>query len=97
MTRQGDAAQEDRLSKRNAALIRAVEFELVNSLQAAGAVLLGFSLRYEEWECLITLRAVVGEEKRICFVGSDTIANALVKCVRDCKANKLHWKEDKYR
>lgn len=97
MTRQADLVQEDRTVRRNQAVIRALEFELVGSLEACGCTLLGFSVKIEDWECLITLRAVVGEERMVAFVGSDSLSNCLVKCVMSAQRDKLVWKEDKYR
>lgn len=96
MSRQLDQVQEDRIVRRNKQVIKAVEFELVGSIQAAGSELTGFSVRYAYGEVLMTLRSEVGDDHMVCFVVSDCLSNCLVKAVRDAHADRLQWRADKY-
>lgn len=97
MSRQLDAAHEDRVSRRHEALVRALEFELDKVLSATGKKLLGFSMRIQEWDCLMTLRAEEAGEQRVAFVGAEDVVGAITKAVRVARAGKLKWKEDKWR
>lgn len=97
MTRQLEAIGEQRQAKRHALLVRALEFELSGALQASGATLLGFSVKIEEWECLMTLRAYRDDSMQIAFVGSDDVINCINKAVRAAKSGKIVWREDKWR
>jgi hypothetical protein len=96
MSRQLEAASEGRDDRSRQALVRAIEYELDDSLRAAGALMTGFSVRYEEYETLITLRAIVEGSPQICFVGAETMKGAILKCVREAKAGKLRWRSDKF-
>jgi hypothetical protein len=97
MSRQLDQKVEERVDRRNKAVIRALEFELAGSLETTGITLLGLSMRWDAWDCLITLRADINGEMSVAFVGSDTPINAIVKCVRDTQRMGLKWKADKYK
>lgn len=96
MTRHLDANEEERQVKRDKAVLRALHFGLVNAVQQNGTELLGFSVRLDEWDTLITLRAVEDGVRKVAFVGADTLPNAIIKVVREGKRDKLVWREDKW-
>lgn len=96
MSRQLEAAREGRAERGRKALVRAIEYELDDSLRASGALMTGFSVRYEEYETLITLRAILDGTPSICFIGAETIKGAILKCVREAKQGKLKWRPDKF-
>lgn len=89
-------SQQERELRRAVALSKALDFELAGSLEAAGTMLLGFSAKWDGWDCLITLRAVQGADRVVAFVGSDSLPNCLLKCVRDAQNDCLRWKKDGY-
>lgn len=97
MSRQLEAVGEQRQAKRHALLIRALEFELSGALQQSGALLQGFSVKIEEWECLMTLRAFREDTNQIAFIGSDDVINCINKAVRAAKSDKIMWRPDKWR
>jgi hypothetical protein len=97
MSRQLDVVAEERVIKRNEQLIRAVEFELSGVIEVQGMSLLGFSIKIEPWECLMTLRVLREDNHLVGFVGSDTVANCIVKSVAMVRRDKVVWREDKYR
>lgn len=78
------------------AVYRALEFELAGSVEAGGSILIGLSAKMSAWDCLLTLRAVQGGDKVVCFVGSDSLANCFLKAVRDAQQDMLRWKPDQY-
>ena len=97
MSRQLEAAQEARVDKRNNQLVRALEYELSGVLEIQRMTLLGFSLKIESYECLMTLRVVSGDSYMVGFVGSDTAANCIVKAVSAVRNGKVPFQADKYR
>lgn len=96
MSRQLEQIVEERTARRNLALIKAVEFELVGSVEAAGTALTGFSVRLSEFSCLITLRGVRDGVLVVAFVGSDDLGSCMLKCVREARMDKLTWQKDKF-
>lgn len=96
MTRHLDAQVEERQAKQDLALLKAVHFELQGTVAHNGYELLGFSVRLDEWETLITLRAMGEGERLVAFVGAETLAMAFTKAVREGKRDKLVWRVDKW-
>ena len=94
MTRQSDLKNEDRQAKRDRALVRALDFELVRSLSRSDITLLGFSAKFDQYQCLITLRALVDDLLQVSFVSSETIPSAIRKCVTKANNDTLKWKRD---
>lgn len=97
MSRQLEMLAEERTTKRHKALVKAVEFEMVGSLAAAGATMTGFSVRLDEYECLLTVRAVIDEKASVAFIGAEDLVGAILKLVKAAQRDKLVWREDKYR
>lgn len=96
MSRQLDQVQEDRRVRRDKAVLRALDFELVGTFDAQGITLTGLSARWNEYDCLVTLKGVVDGEKQVAFVGSDCLTNCLVKVVTDARNDRVRWRQDKY-
>lgn len=96
MSRQLEQGGEDRQKRQDSALVRAIQFELQGTVAHNGYELLGFSVRLDEWETLITLRAMTDGGRVVAFVGGETLAGAIVKAVREGKRDKLKWRPDKW-
>lgn len=96
MSRQLDQKSEEREEERRKALVRALEFGLVDALENHNILLLGFSFKYDLFNCLMTIKAVVKNVTCVAFVGSDTIINCIVKADREAHQGRLHWRPDKY-
>lgn len=96
MSRQLDEAGEEREKSRRLALIKALEYGLVRALENQGAMLRGFAIRYEEFNCLMTLRADINGIRHVSFIGSDTMMNCLIKADVTAAQNRLKWQPDKY-
>lgn len=96
MTSQADLKREERATRRRKALENALDYGLPGSIEAQGLVFMGFTVRWDSEDTLIVLKAIAGNEARVAFVGSDTLANCLLKCVRDAQNDRLRWQPDKY-
>jgi hypothetical protein len=96
MTRQLEQSQEDTLRRRYQRLGRAVDGELDDALQADGYELLGFSCKLSGGDCLVTLRLENGVGRFIAFVGSSSLAEALIKATREAKSGGLDYRADRY-
>lgn len=77
-------------------LIAAVEFELSGSIAHAGGVLVGFSVKFSEVDCLLTLRADMPAGRRIAFVGGATLADCFRRAVNEAYQDKLSWQVGKW-
>lgn len=96
MSRQGDAAAEEADAKKREKLIEALSFGIHDALEYYGAELRGLSIKYDEFNVLVTVRAERGGIGAVSFVGSDTIPNALVKLYSEASRDALVWKPDRY-
>lgn len=96
MSRQLDVKKELREVKRRDQLVRVLDFALVGALQAQGIELLGLSLKYDAFNCLLTIRSSIAGVGSVCFVGSDSIINCFLKAESDATRGALKWKADKY-
>lgn len=96
MTRQLEAVREDRQARRDRALIRALEYGLVDAVQHTGAVLSGFSVKIQPGDCLLMLKAVLAGRKQIAFVGAESLTEVLLKACRQGGRDKLQWRDDKF-
>lgn len=96
MTRHLDVKHEVREAAKRDALVRALEFGLVGALSTQGIELVGLSIKYDAFNCLLTLKADVAGVRSVCFVGSDTIVNVLLKADSMASNEVLKWKQDQY-
>lgn len=96
MTRQLEQKQEQRDTARRDALVRTLEFGLVGALEGQGMTFLGFNMKYQDFSCLLTLKAIVEDTHSVSFVGSDTMVNCLLKAELEARHHRLRWKADKY-
>lgn len=96
MSRQLEAQREIQQSKRDRALVQAIEYELVDAVASAGAILDGFSVRLGGNDVLVTLRGELAGRRQVCFVGGESLSDSLRKVVREAKQDKLVWRADKF-
>jgi hypothetical protein len=96
MSRQADLKQEVRETAKRDALVRALEFGIAGALEYQGAELLGFSIRYDSFNCLMTIKAIVDGVHSVAFVGSDTMMNCILKADSEARRHSLHFRQDKY-
>ncbi|GAH44249.1 unnamed protein product [marine sediment metagenome] len=63
----------------------------------AGGVLLGFAFKDRGHDTLMVLKADMGGESQVAFVGAEDLGSLFIKAVKLANAGKLVWKEDAYR
>lgn len=96
MTRQTDIQAEVRETNRRDALVKALEYGFVGALENQGIELLGISIKYDAFSCLMTIRAERAGKGTCCFVGSDSIINCFLKAESDALRGALNWGPDKF-
>lgn len=96
MPNQLEMFQAEKARRREDALIRAMEYELNDSIGQSGVELLGFSVRLKDSECLLTIRGNNGDGCQVSFVGAVDMIECVLKAVRDANSGRLIWREDKY-
>lgn len=96
MSRQLDTEVEQRETARREELVKALDFGIVGALQAQGIELLGFSFKYDAFNCLMTIKADIAGVRSVCFVGSDSIINCILKAQSEGRRATLRWREDRY-
>lgn len=96
MTRQLEVQQEQREQLRRDTLVRALEFGIVGALANQGFTMRGLAIKYNELDCLLTLKAERDDKVYVSFVGSDSMINCLLKAERQALGNVLRWRRDKY-
>lgn len=97
MTRRLDLEKEKRDTFRRTALVKALEFGIVGALENQGIELLGFAFKFDAFNCLMTIKAVIGGDSQVCFIGSDTMMNCILKAQVEASNNTLRWRADKYK
>lgn len=88
---------EAQFTKQKRAVFLAVFGGLASGVQRAGGELTGFSVKFNEHDTFMTLRADFPAGGMVAFVGSDDLAGCLVKAHREAKSDALRWKDDKWR
>lgn len=96
MTRQLEQETELREAAKRVALVRALDFGIVGALQAQGIELLGWAIKYDAFNCLLTIKAEIAGDRKVAFVGSDTIINCILKTESEALRGGLQWRADKY-
>lgn len=96
MARQLDKVREEKQARQDKAVLIAVEYGLEDAVQASKRHLKGFSAKYTGDGWLLTLRASLGEEDEVAFVGGATLGGALTKAVREIGQDMVSWREDKW-
>ncbi len=96
MTRHLDVKHEEREAARVHSLYRALEFGIVGALEGQGIELLGLALKFNAFDCLLTVKAEVAGVRSVCFIGSDSIMNCFIKLESAALRHDLKWRADKY-
>lgn len=96
MSRQLEQQWEERTEREHQAVLQAVYGGMAGAVQSSGGELVGFSVKLNQGDCLITLRAVFDSGPCIAFVGSEDLPAAMRKVVRELYRDRLGWREDRY-
>lgn len=96
MSRQLDLKREERETAKRDALVKALDYSFQGALESQGIELRGWAIKYDAFNCLMSIRADIAGERMIAFVGSDTIINCILKADSGARRNDLSWRKDKY-
>lgn len=96
MDNQMEVIEAKRRDRRRKEIRVSIEYGLVGAVEALGGTLRGFSVRMDEYEVLMTIRATFEGKGMIGFVGAEDLGACLVKAVRELRNNKVTWRADKY-
>lgn len=69
---------------------------LEDAVERSGGHLVGMSVKFNNHDCLLTLRAVMPAGRMVAFVGAETLAGGLLKAYSDGNNDKLRWRKDRY-
>ncbi len=97
MTRQLEQEQEDRAARRRSLLVTAVSGGLERAVGRAGGELRGISLKLNEYEVLMTLRAEFPSGAMVGFVGGEDMEVCFIKAMKQAGSDNVKWRQDKWR
>lgn len=84
------------LEKQKEALLISIYGGLMNSVSRSGGELTGLSIRFNDEEVLMVIKAQFPGKRMVSFVGSHSLAECFVKGTRDAGSDDLRWKVDRY-
>lgn len=96
MTRHTESLVEEKQARRIRAAGESITYQLEGHLQRAGVVLKGLSLRTDETETLMVLRATVDGNEMVAFIGSGDLAGCFIKAAVQAKDSKVSWVPDRF-
>lgn len=82
--------------RRRVHVTRLCDGGLLDDVERAGGELLGMSVRWRGYDCLVTLRARFPAGSMVAFVGGETLGGCLVKAAREARGDALKWRVDRY-
>lgn len=96
MSRQLDLVREERETRRRDAVIAALEFGIQGALENQGIRPRGFSIAWNEYDCLLVLKGEWGGKWQVAFVGGGSAIECVLNCLTAAQHDRLRWKEDRY-
>lgn len=96
MSRQADIQHEERETKRDDALIKAMKYSLAGALEFHGMELLGFAIKYEPYQSTLTLKAIRKGYWCVAFITSETMMGCILAADSAARRGTLSWIKDKY-
>jgi len=96
MSSEWERRESARSDARRLAILIAVDYGLVEALEALGGSLSGFSVNFRGQDVLMTIRMDFDLGSLVAFVGADGLGNLFVKAAKEAAGNKLQWREDRF-
>lgn len=96
MSRTLEVGQETAATRHIERTYRCLTGGLATAVNYAGGQLVGISIKYTEFDVLLTLRAEFPGGRMVCFVGASDLAQGFVKATRDAGRDALRWRKDRY-
>ena len=85
-----------RLKTERLYLHNALDGGLTEALRQETYDLLGFSVKYDSYECLLTIRVLSNGDRLIGFVGGNCLVDLFIKAEREIKRGKVAFRQDKF-
>jgi hypothetical protein len=70
---------------------------LEDGVTHAGGVLVGLSIKFNGFDCLLTLKAEFPAGMMVGFVGGDDLPHVIRKAAAEAVRDKVKWRQDKWR
>ena len=92
------AQREAKESKRMKAFYRAMTLKLGRALEENNNVLMvSMGIYWREWETLIVIRGIQGDDRRVvAFMSADDAPGAVLKALAKCQRGELKFRKDDY-
>lgn len=97
MSRQLEKKLEDRARREKDAAVFALYGGLEAAVGRSGGTLYGFSVKLQEGDCLMTLRAMFPAGRQVAFVGARDLVALFTKATREAGSDALRWREDNFK
>lgn len=97
MSRQLEAAREQKRAKRDSAVLLAVGGGLELALAQNGMHMTGMNVILRGESVMGVVKVFEDGVHKVAFVGAEDIEGLFIKAYREAVSDKLRWKEDKYR
>lgn len=78
------------------ALINALGHVIPGELEEQGLQLVGLALKIDDWNVLLTIKATLGNDHLVAFIGSNSMINCILKAASEAADETLHWRADQY-
>lgn len=92
-----DVELDRRMKLEKEASLLAVYGGLEKGVEHAGGVLVGLSVKFNGFDCLLTLKAEFPSGMMVGFVGGEDLAQVLRKAASETVRDGVKWREDKWR
>ena len=96
MTRILEQDAEDKQSRRWERAGKAIARDLVAAVERNGGFLTGFSMKLDEFDVLLVLKAEFPGGPQVAFVGGGSPEGVVLKAVAEAKRDGLRWKPDRW-
>ena len=96
MSRQLEQVAEEKSKNRAIRLARVLDLGLSDAVERAGGELLGLSIRYGDFDVLMTIKAVFPAGQMVAFVGAGSMGDCFLKGAREAGNDSLRWKPDRW-
>lgn len=92
-----DVLLDRRMKLEREATLLAVYGGLEDGVSRAGGELVGLSVKFNGFDCLLTLKAAFPAGMMVGFVGGSDLARVLQKGAAEAARDTVKWREDKWR
>lgn len=65
-------------------------------LDVQGIQLQGFAVKWDAYDCLLTLKVDIGGVRNVGFIGGGSVVDCIIKAVSAARADRVRWRVDKY-